>query len=200
MKYSDIPFPANPKYQSQNIINKWLIRGFFASIMDLLSIISPPKNIIDTGCGEGVVLFYLRDLFPSSNIVSLDVEMDLLNIANQINPGMQLVNGSLYSLPFMEQSYDMVLCTEVLEHLYNPAAAMNEIVRVGRKYFLFSVPHEPWWRIANMTRFSYIKQWGNTPGHVNHWTESSFVKFLTSYMEIISIRKPFPWIMILCQK
>ncbi|MDG2169878.1 MAG: hypothetical protein P8L44_18365, partial [Opitutales bacterium] len=64
-------------------------------------------------------------------------------------------------------------------------------------HYVFSVPREPIWRILNMARFKYLGDWGNTPGHLNHWSLNSFTKSVTENgFEIVEVLNPFPWIMV----
>src|SRR3546814_20497548 len=53
-------------------------------------------------------------------------------------------------LPFPDDSFDLVLGIEVLEHVPVPDRALSEIRRVGRESFVLSVPREPIWRMANV--------------------------------------------------
>jgi hypothetical protein len=43
-----------------------------------------------------------------------------------------------------------------------------------------------------------VRDLGNTPGHLNHWTRRGFVSFLESRFEVVSVRTPLPWTMALC--
>ncbi len=56
---------------------------------------------------------------------------------------------------------------------------------------------EPLWRGLNMARGAYIKDLGNTPGHLNHWSKRSFVQLLSKHGEVVEARSPFPWTMLL---
>ena len=49
----------------------------------------------------------------------------------------------------------------------------------------------------NMARGAYVKDLGNTPGHVNHWSKRSFVSLLARHGEVVEARSPFPWTMLL---
>ena len=62
---------------------------------------------------------------------------------------------------------------------------------------LVSVPHEPLWRALNVARGAYLRELGNTPGHLNHWTRRGFVTLLARHGEVVEIRSPFPWTMLL---
>jgi hypothetical protein len=51
-----------------------------------------------------------------------------------------------------------------------------------------------------MMRGKYLGQWGNTPGHVNHWSRKAFIDFVASRLEIVEVRSPLPWTMLLCKR
>ncbi len=68
-----------------------------------------------------------------------------------------------------------------------------------RHYLLVSVPREPLWRALNVARGAYIRDLGNTPGHLNHWSRRSFEALLGRYGEVVQARSPFPWTMLLVQ-
>ena len=191
----------NTKYLSENPISRLLIHGYFKTLLAMVSTIDAPlQKILDIGCGEGIVPRQLRTIWPSAVFHGLDINMELLQVARQLVPEFICLVGSIYKLPLTAEGYDLVFCTEVLEHLEVPESALAEITRVGKGYFLFSVPNEPLWRIANMLRCSYWNEWGNSPGHLNHWNAGSFVRFLSKYCKPVSVKRPFPWIMVLCQK
>ena len=87
--------------------------------------------------------------------------------------------------------WDLVISTEVLEHLKNPKAALKELKRVSNKYILISVPNEPWFWLFNYT------QWGKDIGHVNKWSSKTFIKFLNSQgLKTLNVRTPFPWTLV----
>jgi hypothetical protein len=71
------------------------------------------------------------------------------------------------------------------------------MARVASRWLLVSVPHEPLWRMLNVARGAYLRQLGNTPGHLNHWTQRGFVALLGRYGQIVQTRSPFPWTMLL---
>ncbi len=71
------------------------------------------------------------------------------------------------------------------------------MARVASKYLLVSVPREPIWRAVNIARGAYIKDLGNTPGHLNHWSKRSFIAELSKVGTVVEARSPFPWTMLL---
>jgi hypothetical protein len=79
----------------------------------------------------------------------------------------------------------------------DPQRTLAEMVRVARRHVLVSVPREPLWRALNMLRGAYVRQWGNTPGHLNHWSKPAFCDFVNEHGRIAAVRSPFPWTMLL---
>jgi len=88
----------------------------------------------------------------------------------------------------------------VLEHLDRPSEALKELARVTRRWAIISVPNEPLWRVMNFARGTYLKEWGNTPGHINHWTPWGFRKFVRQSFIVHAGRQPIPWTMLLLEK
>jgi 2-polyprenyl-3-methyl-5-hydroxy-6-metoxy-1,4-benzoquinol methylase len=101
------------------------------------------------------------------------------------------------NLPFDADEFDVATAIEVLEHVPDPEHTVAEMARCATRYLLVSVPREPVWRMVNMARGSYIKDWGNTPGHLNHWSKRSFVALLSKHGTVVEKRSPFPWTMLL---
>jgi hypothetical protein len=91
----------------------------------------------------------------------------------------------------------MASAIEVLEHVPDPERTVAEMARVAERWLLVSVPREPLWRGLNMARGAYLKDLGNTPGHVNHWSKRSFVQMLSRHGKVEEARSPFPWTMLL---
>jgi ubiquinone/menaquinone biosynthesis C-methylase UbiE len=106
------------------------------------------------------------------------------------------VQGSVEDLPFPDRSADLVMAIEVLEHVPNPDLALREIARVSAGDVIVSVPREPIWRIGNMARGRYLRDLGNTPGHIQHWSRRSFEQLVARHLEIVSVAAPVPWTMI----
>ena len=71
------------------------------------------------------------------------------------------------------------------------------MARCAQRHLLVSVPREPLWRMLNMARGAYVAQLGNTPGHLNHWSKRSFTALLQARGEVVQVRSPFPWTMLL---
>lgn len=91
-----------------------------------------PKSVLEIGKGSGLVSAYLKR--RGVNIRTLDIDKGL-------NPD---VVGSVLSIPFKKNAFEVVDCYEVLEHLpyQNFEKALQEIFRVCEKYAVLSLPQD----------------------------------------------------------
>src|SRR5690606_11451906 len=125
----------------------------------------------EVGCGEGKLASALIRRGPTpARYLATDVSLDA--ITTELDPRIEPATASIYELPFASASFDVVVCCEVLEHLDEPARGLAEIARVARERVLISTPWEPVWRALNMARGKYLRDLGNTPGHVQHFSRA----------------------------
>jgi 2-polyprenyl-3-methyl-5-hydroxy-6-metoxy-1,4-benzoquinol methylase len=189
------------KYGSTNPVVRRLMAGFERTLEELFTI-AAPSTILDVGCGEGVLTEQWADRTtptPPTRIVGIDLEDPKLAAewAGRGRPNLSFAAMEVERLEFGDGEFELVAATEVLEHVTEPELALAEMARVASRHLLVSVPHEPLWRALNMARGAYLRQLGNTPGHLNHWTRRSFVSLLGRYGEVAEVRAPFPWTMLL---
>ncbi len=179
-----------------------LLEGYFRSVEDLLKIAKPKKGrAIELGCGEGLSTQRLADMLPKRlTLEASEYVKHQIPHAKKNNPGMKITQESVYELKHADNSFELVFLLEVLEHLDFPSKALQEIKRVLKPngYLIIGVPREPLWRSLNLARGKYWKAWGNTPGHLNHWSSRSLKRLLaTQFGEIKAVRKPVPWTQLL---
>jgi ubiquinone/menaquinone biosynthesis C-methylase UbiE len=186
------------KYGSQNPVVKRLMRGFHAALDELWGI-AAPGSVLDVGCGEGVLTHEWAERLGDRRIVGIDLDDPKLHAEweTRKRPNLELRAEEATSLSFADGEFELAAAIEVLEHVPRPEATLAEMARVSQRWLLVSVPREPVWRITNMARGAYLRELGNTPGHVNHWSKASFKKLLSRYGTIEEIRSPFPWTMLL---
>ncbi len=159
-----------------------------------------PENVLEVGCGEGFILEKLKNEKACKKLFGVDISKDAINLAKKIHPGLDLKEGNIYNLPYKDNSFDLVICAEVLEHLEKPIDAMNEIKRVCKKNLLLSVPNEPLFRIGNFTRGKNWSRFGNDIDHIQHWSENSFRKFVGKFLKVKKVVTPLPWIFVIAEK
>jgi 2-polyprenyl-3-methyl-5-hydroxy-6-metoxy-1,4-benzoquinol methylase len=188
------------KYESKNPVVRVLMRGFL-SVFDELVGLTDARDVLEVGCGEGHLS--LRMLRAGLRVTAIDREMDAVKRAQEFATarGFQGNFGvkDLYELEEQE-SRELVVCCEVLEHLPAPGPALERLVTLARPWLLLSVPREPLWRCLNVVRGKYLADFGNTPGHIQHWGKGEFLRLVSNYATIEAIRNPLPWTMVLCRR
>ena len=187
--------PTQAKYSDRNPLVRFANHRFFRALAKLLSQVSV-HSVLDAGCGEGLVLGRLQ----SPRVVGIDLDRQRIILAKSSQPDSALAVANVQRLPFARASFDLVIMLEVFEHVGNPETALMEVARVSRKYLLASVPNEPWWRIGNIIRFKYLRDLGNTPEHINHWSVRGFTRFLSQSFTVIELKRPFLWTFALAMK
>lgn len=189
---ADVPIGNHyDKYASTNPIARRLMAGFMAAL-DAALPAETPATVFELGMGEGEVAERVRSRYGAVAIAGLDLPDAALR-SEWRSRALDGVFGDAGALPVRDASCDLVLAIEVLEHLPDPRAALRELARIARRDVVVSVPNEPTWRALNMVRGSYLKDLGNTPGHIQHWSAKQFAALVGEYFDVVSVAKPLPW-------
>lgn len=186
------------KYKTKNWLAQKLIESFQKKIIEILSRLDY-QSLHEVGCGQGYNMELLISI-KKADCSGSDISPEAISLAKKRNPETVFLKASVYHLPFEGNSFDLVVASEVLEHLENPTKGLSEIKRITKKHCLLTVPNEPIWRILNMLRGAYWKNWGNTPGHINHWSKEQFIRLVSQYFKIDKVKSSLPWIIILAHK
>jgi|SRR5579859_2458635 len=130
----------------------------------------PPRAVIDVGCGTGDLLRALVEKSTPERVVGIDYAEAGIRRARELLPSGEFWAESLYDLDSVE-TFDLVLCTEVLEHVRDPKAAVEKLVRVCERpgRILITVPdgaQDTW------------------EGHRNFWSKPELEAFLGQFGEV----------------
>lgn len=186
------------KYESSGRIGKWLVQRFFDAGQALLEArLTLDSRVLEIGCGPGYSTARMHGWSCMSGLIAGEPSLDLLAHARRINPCIPLVCESVYDLAHSDRSFDAVVMLEVLEHLERPAQALAELHRVTRNYVLISTPREPIWRALNMARGKYLGAFGNTPGHIQHWSARGLKREVSRWFHVEASATPLPWTILL---
>lgn len=189
------------KYDTQNPIARLLMQNFDKDLTALCEK-TKPKSIHEIGCGEGFWVFHWLNRGIEAR--GSDFSAQAINlardnaIANNI-PSDIFSQKNIYELDPDHDGAELIVCCEVLEHLENPEAGLAALKSVPHKHLILSVPREPLWCMLNLARGKYISHLGNTPGHIQKWSSLNFISFVSQFFDVIEVRKPIPWTMLLCQ-
>jgi 2-polyprenyl-3-methyl-5-hydroxy-6-metoxy-1,4-benzoquinol methylase len=186
------------KYGSANPVVRRLMAGFERSLDELFDS-AAPRSLLDVGCGEGMLVQRWAQRIGDGRVVGVDLEEDSIQAGWRQHQAANLEYRvvAAQELPFAAGEFDMVSAIEVLEHLPEPERALAAMARCAQRHLLVSVPREPLWRMLNLARGAYLREFGNTPGHLNHWSARAFVSLLARHGEVVAVRQPFPWTMAL---
>jgi 2-polyprenyl-3-methyl-5-hydroxy-6-metoxy-1,4-benzoquinol methylase len=186
------------KYGSSNPVVRRLMANFERALDDLLAR-AEPRSLLDVGCGEGVLVHRWALAMPDRRLVGIDLEEESIQAgwAERRAANLEYRTMPADDLPFATGEFDLATAIEVLEHVPDPERTLAEMARCAERHLLVSVPREPLWRALNVARGAYIAQLGNTPGHLNHWSKRSFARMLSRHGQIVELRSPFPWTMLL---
>jgi ubiquinone/menaquinone biosynthesis C-methylase UbiE len=103
----------------------------FARICELVRAQLPCEAFLDAGCGDGRYLAALEAELPP-RVAGVDISERILETAQARVPRAELRQANLESLPFADGEFDLVLSSQVIEHVVDAAAAMGELARVLR--------------------------------------------------------------------
>lgn len=159
---------------------------------------------IEIGCGAGFSTQRLTNLLPANvKLEASEYVAHMIPEAKKNNPGMTITEESVYETKHADNTFDMVFLLEVLEHLDFPDKALEELLRITKPggYLVLGVPREPLWCSLNMARGKYLKSFGNTPGHLNHWSTRGLKKHVSKHFgPLDAVKTPLPWTIVLAKK
>lgn len=104
--------------------------------------LEPGKSILDAGCGTGLLLRHLSGRFE--HLAGVDASPTAIKLSRRANDGLKNVSlhqERITSLPFADESFGVVVCMDVLEHLafFDVESAITELFRVARKDVILSI-------------------------------------------------------------
>lgn len=185
------------KYTSRNLAIRWLTNRFLRrldAICGNVAAEAPAARVLEVGCGEGEIARRLH--LRWDDVTALDLPDAGLRQEWRAVPGPKFLHADAHKLPFEGGAFDVLVSIEVLEHLEDPQAGLREYARVAGRHLILSVPREPLFRMGNMSAGRHWGALGNTPGHLNHWSTASFVRFASTVGAVREVALPMPWTML----
>lgn len=90
-----------------------------------------PQQALDIGCGTGRLLQHLARQYPQAVLTGLDLAPNMLQLATErLGNRVRLVQGDAEQLPFVDQSFDLVVSSSTFQWLEQCTACFNEVRRV----------------------------------------------------------------------
>ncbi len=139
------------------------------------------NNILEVGCNTGNQL-QLLEKQGHKNLSGTEINANVVKIAQQILPNTKIIDGSIFDLPYGDNSFDLVFTSGVLIHI-NPndiSSALKQIYRTAKKYI---------WGFEY-----YSEEYKNITyrGHKNKLWKTDFCKlYLDSFPDLKLVKKKF---------
>jgi SAM-dependent methyltransferase len=153
-------------------------------------------DLAEIGSGGGHVL----RLFPDAHLTAIDVSSVFLDGARKNLAGYdaRFIKGEVDKLDLPAESFDRIICTEVLEHTRDPEAILATIARLLRPYgvAVITVPNDPLiLKLKGAVRRTPVGwalgdrvKWGGDEFHIHQWTPAQFERLLSRHLRVTDRR------------
>ena len=209
--YTDSHFRAQMRTSGRRrvIENRWRVYKAMIAAWLVERGESTSFTLLDAGCGDGLNLVGLKQMARSEGwqmrVRAIDYNPLRAERARAYAPDVPVQRASLYAVPYRTNSFDVVLCSHVLEHVPDLGAALSELARVlkSRGLLIVGVPNEgcTMGRLRNRVLQRHILR---TTDHVHFFTEGALRdRLVAAGFQVRSVERetfffPLSYINVLC--
>lgn len=136
-----------------------------------------PKKILDVGCASGWFIFRISKKFPKAQCYGIDIYDKGIKYAKKVYPKIKFKVADAHKIPYKKNTFDLVICTEVLEHLDDPQIAILEIKRVLKKGGFAVIELDSANLLFSIVWYLWRKLWGKV------WNDSHLHSFNVDKLE-----------------
>lgn len=162
--------------------------------------ISSEVSIVEMGCGSGRIGAVIAEI-NHSVVVRCDISKSILYGAQKGNKfnSLAVVQSDCEQAPFKDNSVDVVLLIDVIEHLKNPETCIAESARITKKYVIIRTPLEDClYHNMKKSKAAWASEWKEHCGHIWKFNQPLLEKFLSQnnlrVVEAKLSKLPFSWI------
>jgi ubiquinone/menaquinone biosynthesis C-methylase UbiE len=151
-----------------------------------------PKKILDVGCASGWFLSELLKIFPKAEGFGIDIYGKAIAYGKKSYPSITFASADAHKIPFRSKMFDLVICTEVLEHVDDPKSVLLEIKRVLKKDGFAIVELDSGSLLFSIVWFIWKKFQGSvwSHAHLHSFTSKELEKIvLGSSFQIVKTKK-----------
>lgn len=161
-------------FKSFNLLRRYWKRKMAEKVWSMAG--NPPKDILDCGCGSSPIITH----FPTA--IGIDIDPDKLDFM-KTKVGNKLLYMDVSNLEFPDESFDLVLFIEAIEHLETRNTALSEISRVLRPggTVIIATPDDSkiLWKIIQFL-YDKLMTGGYEEEHINLLTKDSLIQLARS--------------------
>lgn len=155
----------NKLYKSKNPLVRFVHNNRLNTIVKTI----PDKDgirILDAGCGEGHLIEKLYYKNRNNMYYGIDITEIAIQKAQKKCPYAEFKLMDLSKIDFGSEFFDVIICTEVLEHIIDYSSVIEELKRLLKKdgFLIITFPNEFLWILS---RFLLLRKPIKTPDHVN---------------------------------
>lgn len=137
------------------------------------------KKILDAGCGVGQISKVLKE--AGFEVTGIDISQQAINEARQNFSNVEFIRSSIDSrLPFNNESFDAIYCTEVIEHVYDTDTAIQEMARVLKRggVLFISTPYHGLVKSLIIVLSKFERHFSPNKSHIRFFTVNTLKRML----------------------
>ena len=138
-----------------------------------------PKKILDVGCASGWFISNISKKFPKAKCYGIDIYDKGIKYAKKIYPKIEFKVADAHKIPYGKNTFDLAICTEVLEHVTDPKSVLQEIKRVLKNKGSAIIELDSGNLLFSMVWYMWRKLWGKV------WQDSHLHSFNIEKLEKI---------------
>lgn len=179
------------KYASRNPVVQRLLGRYRDTLTRLVSD-AHPATVLDVGAGEGFTAAHLTAILPDVDYLGVELDAHAVADARARCPAATFEVGDVFALG--DRRAELVICLEVLEHLHDPARAVDALRDACTARVIVSVPWEPWFRLGNLARANHLRGLGNHPEHIQAFSPRTLRHLLARRFDDVQVHGALPWV------
>ncbi len=98
----------------------------------IASWVSPGAKVLGLGCGEGDLLFWLKQ---NKQVIERGIEIEESKVVKCIEKGVSVLQGDIYEeiKDYPDNTFDYAICSQTLQQVYDPSTLIQSMMRVAKK-------------------------------------------------------------------